>query len=189
MTFPPDSRFYTRNFYDSIITPGFTNCRCQIQAALICILSRDQRKRSQQEIYQQISKDVNRITGIRGFPSQPPTIGSRFGGQPVQFVIQAPNFEKLVEVLPKFLEETRKEPALQFVDANLRINRPELSLTIDRQKAADLSVSFNDVATTLQVAFGSQRFGYFIKDGKQYRCWDSSRENRDRPYDLKIYLC
>jgi len=139
----------------------------------------DKRKRTQQQIYNKIAKDVGSITGIRSTPSQPPTIGSRFGGQPVQFVLQAPNFEKLVEVLPQFLDEASKQPELQFVDVNLKINKPEITLEIDRQKAADLGVSFMDIARTLQIAFGTQRFGYYIKDGKQYQVMGQvSRNNR-----------
>jgi multidrug efflux pump len=146
----------------------------------------DKRGRTQQQIYNKISKDVNTITGIRSVPSQPPTIGSRFGGQPVQFVLLAPNFDKLLEVMPKFLEEARQQPELQFVDVNLKVNKPELSLQIERQKASDLGVSFQDVARTLQVGFGSQRFGYFIKDGKQYQVLGQvSRDKRDNPYDVK----
>jgi len=145
-----------------------------------------QRERSQQEIYDKLSKEINSITGIRAFPSQPPTIGSRFGGQPVQFVLQAPEFEKLSEFMPKFLEEAKKQPELTFVDANLKINKPEINLSIDRQKASDLGVSFSDVASTLQIAFGSQRFGYFIKEGKQYQVLGQvTRDKRDNPYDLK----
>jgi multidrug efflux pump len=151
------------------------------------LVSPDLRERTQQQIYNKIAKDVNTITGIRCVPSQPPTIGSRFGGQPVQFVLQAPNFDKLLEYMPKFLEEAGKQPELQFVDVNLKVNKPEITLQIDRQKAADLGVSFQDVARTLQVAFGSQRFGYFIKDGKQYQVLGQvSRDMRDDPSDLKF---
>ncbi|MBZ0202357.1 MAG: efflux RND transporter permease subunit [Ignavibacteria bacterium] len=147
----------------------------------------DERKRTQQQIYNKIAKDINTITGIRGVPSQPPTIGSRFGGQPVQFVLQAPNFDKLLEYMPKFLEEAKQQPELQFVDVNLKINKPEISLEIDRQKAADLGVSFEDVARTLQIAFGSQRFGYYIKDGKQCQVLGQvTRDKRDRPDDIKF---
>jgi multidrug efflux pump len=129
---------------------------------------------------------INPITGIRAFPSQPPTIGSRFGGQPVQYVLQAPNFDKLIEVLPKFLDEAKKDPILQFIDANLKVNKPELNLTINREKAADLGVSVSDIAQTLQIAFGSQRFGYFVRDGKQYQVIGQvDRVNRDKPYDLQ----
>jgi multidrug efflux pump len=146
----------------------------------------DERERSQQQIYDKLSKEINSITGIRGIPSQPPTIGGRFGGSPVQFVVQAPEFEKLADILPKFLEEAKKQPELLFVDANLKINKPEINLSIDRQKASDLGVSFSDVASTLQIAFGSQRFGYFIKEGKQYQVLGQvTRDKRDNPYDLK----
>jgi multidrug efflux pump len=146
----------------------------------------DERERSQQQVYDQISKIVNEITGIRAFPSQPPTIGSRWGGQPVQYVLLAPNFDSLVNFLPLFLEEAKKEPSLRFVDANLKVNKPELTLTIDREKAADIGVTVSDIARTLQIAFGSQRFGFFIKDGKQYQVIGQvDRVDRDNPRDLK----
>ena len=104
----------------------------------------------------------------------------------MQFVIQAPDFDRLADLLPKFLEEAKKQPELQFVDADLKINKPEINLTIDRQKASDLGVSFSDVSTALQISFGSQRFGYFIKDGKQYQILGQvTRDKRDNPYDLK----
>lgn len=145
-----------------------------------------ERTRTQQQIYNKIARDISTITGIRATPSQPPTIGSRFGGQPVQYVLQAPNFEKLVEILPLFLEEASKQPELQFVDANLKVNKPEVTLSIDRQKAADLGISFSDVASTLQLSFGGQRFGYFIRDGKQYQVIGQvSRDKRDSPYDIQ----
>ncbi len=152
----------------------------------IYLVPPDKRDRTQQQIYDKISKDLNSITGIRAIPSQPPTIGGRFGGSPVQFVIQAPDFDRLADILPKFLDEAKKQPELQFVDANLKINKPEINLTIDRQKASDLGVSFSDVASTLQISFGSQRFGYFIKEGKQYQVLGQvTRDKRDNPYDIK----
>lgn len=152
----------------------------------IYLVPPEKRDRTQQQIYDKIAKDLNSITGIRAIPSQPPTIGSRFGGSPVQFVIQSPDFDKLADILPKFLDEAKKQPELQFVDANLKINKPEINLSIDRQKASDLGVSFSDVASTLQIAFGSQRFGYFIKEGKQYQILGQvTRDKRDNPYDIK----
>jgi multidrug efflux pump len=166
----------------SFSTPGAVNSGF----INIYLVPPDDRDRSQQQIYNQISRMINSISGIRAFPSQPPTIGSRFGGQPVQYVLQAPNFEKLIEVLPLFLEEARKDPTLQFVDANLKVNKPEVNLTINREKAADLGVSVSDIARTLQIAFGSQRFGYFIRDGKQYQVIGQvDRVNRDNPNDLQ----
>ena len=150
------------------------------------LVSPDQRERTQMQIYRQISREINVITGIRAFPSQPATIGSRYGGQPVQYVLLSSDFDKLVQILPLFLDEAKKQPELQFVDANLKVNKPEINLTIDRYRAAELGVSVNDIAQTLEIALGSQRFGYYIKDGKQYYVIGQvQREDRDSPYDLR----
>lgn len=144
------------------------------------------RTKSQEEVFRKLSREINQFTGVRASLSQPPTIGSRFGGQPVQLVILAQNYDKLVEAIPKFLDEANKDPRLQFVDVNMKINKPEISLIIDREKAAELNVSVEDIGRTLQVAFGGQRMGYFLRDGKQYQVIGQlNRENRDKPADLK----
>ncbi|MEI7500817.1 MAG: efflux RND transporter permease subunit [Bacteroidota bacterium] len=144
------------------------------------------RLRSQHQIFQKTSKDLQNVTGIRTFPFEPPTIGDRFSGQPIQYVLLAPNLKSLNDVLPKFLEEARKVPVLQFVDANFKINKPELRITIDREKAAQLGVSTQDIARTMQLTMSGQRYGYFIMDGKQYEIIGQvMRQDRDRPDALK----
>ncbi len=147
----------------------------------------DERNRTQMQIADEITPVVNRFSGARTFVTQQQTIGGgRRGGLPVQFVIQAPNFEKLEEFLPKFLDETRNYSIFTIVDVNLKFNKPELKLSIDRQKARTLGVSTADIAQTIQAAFSGQRFGFFIKSGKQYQVIGQfSRENRDAPIDLK----
>jgi multidrug efflux pump len=171
----------------TITAPSFSSAGAVNSGFInLYLVPADERERSQQQIYDQIARQINTITGIRAFPSQPPTIGSRFGGQPVQFILLAPNFDSLVEMLPKFLEEAKKEPSLQFVDANLKVNKPEINLSIDREKASNIGISVSDIARTLQIAFGSQRFGYFIRDGKQYQVIGQvDRVNRDNPHDLQ----
>jgi len=171
----------------TVIAPGFAGVGATNTGVInMYLVPPKERDRTQQQVFNSISKDLNSFTGIRGFPSQPPTIGSRFGRQPLQYVIQAPNFDKLMEVLPKILEEAKKSPKLQFVDADIKVNKPELTLSIDRNKAAVLGISTNDIAQTLQIALGGQRLSYYIKDGKQYQVIGQvSREYRDDPYDLK----
>lgn len=148
------------------------------------------RERTQQQVFSQLSKEVNNFYGVRAFPSQPPTIGSRFGGQPIQYVIMANSFDSLTKILPIFLDEAKKSPVLQFVDANLKVNKPELALTIDRDKAINLGVSIQDVAQVLQSALASFRYGYFIKDERQYPIIGQlERDYRDKPSDLNnIYV-
>jgi multidrug efflux pump len=172
----------------SVTSPGFGASSSVNSGFAGAILDEpDQRERSQQQIADQITPVVGALSGARTFVLQQQTIGGgRLGGLPVQFVIQAPNFKKLEEFLPKFLDETRNYPVFSFVDVNLKFNKPELKLTIDREKARSLGVSTIDIAQTIQAAFSGQRFGFFIKDGKQYQVIGQfSRANRDAPIDLK----
>lgn len=145
----------------------------------------EERNKSVEDVMKSLSRTIGQFTGVRSSVSQPPTIGSRFGGLPVQFVIMSQDFDKLVEVLPKFLEEANKDPRIQFVDANLKVNKPEITITIDRERAADLGVSVEDIGRTLQIAFGGERMGYFLRSGKQYQVIGQlDREYRNEPSDL-----
>ncbi|MCC6690662.1 MAG: efflux RND transporter permease subunit, partial [Bacteroidia bacterium] len=150
-----------------------------------------ERKHSQQEIANYFTKVTKQFPEAKTFVIQQQTISSGgFGGLPVQFVLQAPNFEKLKEKLPKFLEEVNKSPVFKIVDCNLKFNKPELNLKIDRERAKALGVSAIDIAQTLQLAHSAQRFSYFNLNGKQYQVIGQfTRKNRDDPYDLSsIYV-
>jgi len=170
-----------------IIAPSFSSAGSTNRGILnLYLVPADERSRTQDQIFKVLSRNFNSITGVRAFAIQPPTIGSRFARQPIQYVLQAPNYEKLIEVMPKFLEEANNSTILQNADTDLRINKPEILVNIDREKASVLGVSVEDVSKTLQVALGGQRFGYYIKDGKQYQVIGQvDRENRDEPYDLR----
>lgn len=150
------------------------------------------RKRSQSEVAAYIQKKSAGFTAARTFVIQPQTIstGGPGFGQPVQFVIQAPSFEKLKEVLPGFMDDASKEPTLQGVDVNLKFNKPELNITINREKASQMGVSALDIAQTLQLSFSGQRFSYFNLNGRQYQVIGQfDRPNRDDPEDLSgIYV-
>ncbi|MFH0761628.1 MAG: efflux RND transporter permease subunit [Bacteroidota bacterium] len=153
---------------------------------IVYFTDREDRSRSQHEIFQKMTRELPAITGIRCFPFEPPTIGDRFSGQPVQYVLLAPDLKELTKVLPEFLEEARKIPSLQLVDANFKVNKPELRITIDREKAAQLDVSTQEIARTLQLTLSSQRYGYFIMNGKQYEIiGQTMRYDRDKPDALK----
>lgn len=148
----------------------------------------NERKRTQQQIADYLTKSTKAFPEAKAFVIQEQTIssgGSR-GGLPVQFVLQAPNFEKLKEKLPLFLEEANKSKVFQTVDVNLKFNKPELNITIDREKAKGMGISVSDIAQTLQLALSGQRFSYFNMDGKQYQVIGQfERAKRDDPLDLK----
>jgi multidrug efflux pump len=145
------------------------------------------RDRTQQQLAAYVTRITRSFPEARTFVIQQQTISAGgFGGLPVQFVIQAPNFQKLKEVLPKILEEASRSKILQNVDANLKFNKPELNIRIDRLKAANLGVSVADLAQTLQLNLSGTRLAYFTMNGKQYQVIGQvTRENRDEPLDLK----
>jgi multidrug efflux pump len=146
----------------------------------------DQRRRSQAQVFQDISRGLADFSRLRIFPAQPATIGDRGGGQPVQYVLQAPSQAEMLRVLPGFLQAAQKRPELRFVDADLKVNREEAAVAVNRERAAELGVSALDVARTLQLTFGDQRFGYFVMNGKQYQILGQlDRPFRNEPDDLK----
>ncbi len=147
-----------------------------------------ERKRSQAEVAQTMGRVLKKFPEVRSIPVQEQTISVGFAAAsqlPVQFVLQNLNFEKLRQFVPKFLEEANKSSVFQGVDVNLKFNKPEVRVTIDRLKAAQLGVSMATVATALQSAYSGRRIGYFLMNGKQYQVVGQvDRENRDRPVDI-----
>ncbi len=152
----------------------------------IVLVSPDQRERSQQEIAAQLSAELRKKTQARASVIQQSTFGGRRSGQPIQYVLQATNIDKLREVLPAFMAEVNENPTFVQADVNLKFTKPELQIVINRDKANLLGVSTQNIGQTLQLALSGQRFGYFIMNGKQYQILgEMARENRNKPLDLK----
>jgi len=172
----------------AITAPGFSGSGAVNSGSFRIMLSDPKdRKRSQNDIATYITKVTKKFPEAKTFVIQQQTIsvgGTR--GLPVQFVLQAPNFDKLKEKLPLFLDEANKNPVFQGVDVDLKFNKPELNISIDREKAKSLGVSVLDIAQTLQLTLSGQRFSYFTMNGKQYQVMGQvDRANRDEPMDLK----
>ncbi len=151
----------------------------------------NERKRSQQEIADQVSGFLRNQTFARSFVTQDQTIrAGRGGGLPVQFVVQAQSFEKLKQVIPSFMERAQSDPRFQVVDLNLKFNKPEIRVEIDRNKARASGVTVWDITEALQLYFSGQRYGFFIRNGKQYQViGQAERQFRDDPSDLTgIYI-
>ncbi len=153
----------------------------------ITLVDPDQRDRTQAQIADSLAGKVALLTEAQTYISQSPTISvGRRRGLPVQFVIQAPNMEKLQEVLPPFLSAAAADPTFTFVDVNLKFDKPELRVEIDRERAQDLGISALRIAQTLQLALSEQRLGYFVMDGKQYEVISQvGRGDRDETIDLR----
>lgn len=150
------------------------------------------RKRTQHQITEQINKQLQKYNFGRAYASQEQTIsgGGVRGGLPVQFIIMAPNFNKLKQVLPVFLDKAQQNKAFQVVDVNLKFNKPEIKIEINREKAKILGLTVRDVAENFQLFFSGQRYGYFILNNKQYQVIGQANRNyRDAPGDISsLYI-
>lgn len=150
----------------------------------------EKRKRSQQEIAAALTQKIKQYTGARSMVTQQQTFGSRRGGLPVQYVIQAKNLDDLKRVIPAFMAEVSSSPVFSASDVNLKFTKPELTVLINREKAAMLGVNVQNIAQTLQLTMSEQRIGYYILNGKQYQILSQfDRSKRNNPSDLtSIYV-
>lgn len=171
----------------SVTAPSFgTASSTNTGFVRVTLVQPGERTKTQDQLAKDIMGKVQRFNMARSFVVQEPTIGgSRFTSLPVQYVIQAPDFESLREVIPAFMEKAAADPMFQVVDVNLKFNKPELNVEIDRDRARAMGVSMRDIAETLQLYFSGQRYGYFIMQGKQYQViGQATRDNRAAPIDL-----
>jgi multidrug efflux pump len=170
----------------SVTAPGFGGSGVNSGFIRVILLDAKDRDRTQQEIVDDVTAKARKYSGVRTFVNQSQTIGDRRGGFPLQFVIQAGEIEKLKLVLPEFMEKASASPKFAFVDLDLKFNKPEINITIDRDKARNLGVNVIDIAQTLQLGLSGSRFGNFIMDGKQYQIIGQvERADRNEPLDLK----
>lgn len=176
----------------TITSPGFGGAGATNSGFVrMALTDPGDRKRSQKEIADQLTKTTKKYTEGKVTVTQQPTISvGRRGGLPISYIIQAQNFEKLREKVPLFMDEVSKNPTFTTSDVNLKFNKPEINLTIDRDKARNLGVSIVDIAQTLQLGLSGQRFSYFFMNGKQYQVigqYDVS--DRKDPLDLSsVYV-
>ena len=152
----------------------------------VFLKDKEDRQRSQQQISQELRVLQKMFPGARVNITQEASIGEkRTTSSSVQYVIQAASVEDLRGVLDKFVEEARKSPVFTFVDSDLKFNKSELQVNLNRDKAQMLGVSTQDIGQTLESALSGQRFGYFIYNGKQYDVIGQlTRDFRSRPTDL-----
>jgi hydrophobe/amphiphile efflux-1 (HAE1) family protein len=155
----------------------------------LALIQPDERTRSQNDIANDLQKKLSRFNDVRIFAIQEQTIsvglGSR-GSLPVQFILQNQDLAKLKAIIPKFLDEARKDKTFSNVDVNIKFNKPEVQLTVDRMKVKDLGLSTQDVVATIQAAFSGGRLAYFIMNGFQYSVIAQvERDKRNNPNDIK----
>ena len=178
---------------DSIVPDAaFITARVSSGSGNIQITLKDLKERdyTQMSVAEKLSKAVRSKTDARAFVQQQSTFGSRRGGMPVQYVLQATNIEKLQEILPEFLNKVHDNPTFQMADVDLKFSKPEIQVAINREKSNILGVNTKDIAQTLQYGLSGQRMGYLYLNGKQYEIvGEINRQQRNAPSNLKaIYV-
>ena len=177
-----------RDLVLSVTSPGFTGSgNANTGFVRVTLTPPTERTRSQSEIVKKVNKNLSKFNQVRAVTIEEQTISlNRRGGQPVAFVIQNNDFNKLTKVLPQLLDAAKQSKILMNADVDLKFNRPELSIEVDRLRASQLGVSISDVSQTLQMAYSNRRLGYFMKEGKQYQVMaQMTRDYRNEPGDLR----
>jgi len=160
-----------------------------VNSAFIGVIMKDwgERRTTVQQTVGGLFPQLFGITGVMAFPYAPGALGF---SQPIQYVVQHPDFEKLTEVMDPFANRVRAIPGLTNVDTDLRVNKPELRVTFERDRAEDLGVPVRDVASALQTFLGGRRVSTFTRNDKLYYVMAQlDPKDRATPSDMKgIYL-
>ena len=129
---------------------------------------RHERHKTQQQIVAELFPQLLGIPGVLAFVINPPSLGGDFGSSPVEYVLQGDSYEELQVAVRTMLGEANQLGYFINMDTDLRLNKPQLDIAIDRDRAAGLGVSVNDIGTTLETLLGGRAVTDFKRAGKQY---------------------
>jgi len=149
------------------------------------------RKRKTQDITAQLRpKLFTSVPGVLAFPVDPPSLGQSFRDPPVKFVVQAPSYDVLERASNALLAEARRSGLVVNADTDLKLNKPQLAVDIDREKAAAIGVEIDTIGRTLETLLGGRQVTRFKREGKQYDVVvQLEAQNRNTPADLTaIYV-
>lgn len=150
---------------------------------------RNERERSQQQIIEELFPQLISIPGVLAFVINPPSLGGDFSGD-VGYVLQGDNYEDLSNGVNIMLAEASKLGYLINLDTDLRLNKPQLDINIDRERASGLGLSVSDIGTTLETLLGGRMVTDFKRGSKQYDViLQMQRELRSTPDAIEnIYI-
>ncbi|HEX4507063.1 MAG TPA: efflux RND transporter permease subunit [Alphaproteobacteria bacterium] len=151
----------------------------------------DQRKRTTAELLPLVQKDMAGVTGFNVVSFVPPPLPGSNGALPVAFVIgTAQPFDKLYDVSQKFIQDARQSGMFIFMDNDLKIDQPQSTVKIDRDKAAALGLQMSDIGASMGSLLGGGYLNYFSLDGRSYKVIPQvqrrSRLNTDQLLDYYI---
>jgi len=147
------------------------------------------RTRSQMAVAQELQpKMFLGLPGVLSFPLNPPSLGQSFGAKPVEFVVQTSgSYDELSQMVEALLVEARKFPGFLNLDSDLKLNKPQLKIAVDREKVSDLGLRVDQVGRTLETLLGGRQVTRFKFNGKQYDVIvKTGEENRRNPDDMNV---
>jgi multidrug efflux pump len=129
---------------------------------------RNERKKSQQQIVQELFPRLFAIPGVLAFVVNPPSLGASATSKPIEYVLEGDSYDELQQAVGTMMGEASKLRYFINLDTDLRLNKPQLDLTIDRERASGLGVSVTDIGTTLETFLGGRAVTNFKRGSKQY---------------------
>ena len=147
----------------------------------------EERKKSTLEIAREMTPAIASLPGVTAFPITPPSLGQPFRDRPLNFVIvTTDSYQNLAQVVRTFQEEIAKNPGIVSVDTDLRLNKPEISMDVDRERAADMGVPVENIARAVETMMGGRQVTRYKREGDQYDVMvQTAPSDRDTPDDIE----
>ena len=173
--------------YFTVVAPGLERPNpVNFGIAFSQLVPWEDRTRKTQQITAELGpKMFGGMPGVLAFPVNPPSLGQSFRNPPVQFVVQANSYEALERMTDALVAKARQSKAIANPDTDLRLNKPQLAVDIDREKAASMGIDVETIGRTLETMLGGRQVTRFKKEGKQYDVIiQLEAKDRDTPTDL-----
>ena len=147
----------------------------------------EQRTKTTLEIAREMTPSIAGLPGVTAFPITPPSLGQPFRDRPLNFVIvTTDSYQNLAQVVRSFQEEIAKNPGIVSVDTDLRLNKPEISMDVDRERAADMGVPVENIARAVETMMGGRQVTRYKREGDQYDVMvQTAPSDRDTPDDIE----
>lgn len=172
--------------YFMVVAPGLERPNpVNLAMSFINLKPWKERQRSQQQILGSLMPKLLGLSGVTAFLINPPPLGQNFRQTPVQFVIQGNTYAELQQKVNKMVDRMQKYPGIMNIDTDLKLNKPQLSVRIDRDKTADVGVEIEHIGRTLETLLGGRQITRFKQEGKQYDVIIKLKDqDRTKPSDL-----
>jgi len=155
--------------YFMVVAPGLERPN-PVNFALSCVSLKlwEDRDRKQQDIATELSGKMFGLPGVFSFVNNPPPLGQSFRSSPVEFVVMGPTYEQLNEAVSKLMEKLQSYPGIFRPDTDLKLNKPQLAVTLNRDKVADVGASVASIGHTVETLLGGRQVTRFKQEGEQY---------------------